>query len=145
MIKKGDYDFPSPYWDGISEPAKDLIRNLLVVDPSKRFDAEKILVHPWIAGEKTPRKQLLNVTSKIREFNAKKEMKVLSWAFLIEGMENSKNWYRNWEEDWSIWLRFQPYHLRSKTVTQFLILLAVIGYAVSLLSLFAGATEVCSL
>lgn len=27
------YEFPSPYWDNISEPAKDLIRKLLVKDP----------------------------------------------------------------------------------------------------------------
>ena len=76
LIKKGEYDFPSPYWDSVSEPAKDLIKNLLVVDPTKRYDADKILAHPWIVGEKTPRKQLPNVTSKIREFSAKKEAKV---------------------------------------------------------------------
>ena len=38
MIKKGQFDFPSPYWDGISELAKDLIRKLLIVDPKKRFN-----------------------------------------------------------------------------------------------------------
>ena len=76
IIKKGEFEFPSPYWDGISEPAKDLIRNLLIVDPSKRFSADQILAHPWICGEKTPRKQLPNVTDKIKEFNAKKESKV---------------------------------------------------------------------
>jgi serine/threonine protein kinase len=49
----------------------------LVVDPTKRYNAEKILAHPWIVGEKTPRKQLPNVTDKIREFSAKKEAKVI--------------------------------------------------------------------
>ncbi len=76
LIKKGEYDFPSPYWDSVSEPAKDLIKNLLMIDPTKRFDADKILSHPWVVGEKTPRKQLPNVTNKIREFNAKKDAKV---------------------------------------------------------------------
>lgn len=76
MIKKGEFDFPSPYWDLISEPAKDLIRNLLVVDISKRFNAEKILAHPWIAGEKTPRKQLPSITSKMKEFNELKKVSV---------------------------------------------------------------------
>jgi serine/threonine protein kinase len=28
--------------------AKDLIRNLLVVEPSRRFDAVQVLTHPWI-------------------------------------------------------------------------------------------------
>lgn len=40
MIKNGEYDFPSPYWDDISDMAKDLIRSLLVVDPSKRLNAQ---------------------------------------------------------------------------------------------------------
>ncbi len=79
IIVKGDYDFPSPYWDGVSDLAKDLIRNLLVVDATKRFDADKILAHPWIVGEKTPCKLLPHVTDKIREFNDKKgAVKVLS-------------------------------------------------------------------
>lgn len=39
-IKKGKYDFPSPSWDHISTEAKDIIRNLLIVDPSKRMSCE---------------------------------------------------------------------------------------------------------
>jgi calcium/calmodulin-dependent protein kinase I len=76
LIKKGQFDFPSPYWDPISDMAKELIRNLLILDPTKRWDSDKILAHPWIVGEKTPRKQLPNVTNKIREFNAKRKFKV---------------------------------------------------------------------
>ncbi|XP_031565834.1 calcium/calmodulin-dependent protein kinase type II delta chain-like, partial [Actinia tenebrosa] len=32
-ILQCNYTFPSPYWDTVSEPAKDLIRRMLVVDP----------------------------------------------------------------------------------------------------------------
>jgi serine/threonine protein kinase len=39
-IKTGKYDFPSPTWDCISQEAKDLIKNLLIVDPSKRMNCE---------------------------------------------------------------------------------------------------------
>jgi serine/threonine protein kinase len=39
-IKKGKFDFPSPTWDHISQEAKDIILNLLVVDPSKRMSCE---------------------------------------------------------------------------------------------------------
>jgi len=31
QIRRGDYSFPSPYWDNISEKAKDLLRRMLVV------------------------------------------------------------------------------------------------------------------
>lgn len=50
-IKHGKYDFPSPVWDQISEEAKDIIRNLLVVDPSRRWNSDQLLRHPWILGE----------------------------------------------------------------------------------------------
>ena len=40
MIKKGKVEFPSPEWNNISENAKDLILNLLNLDPKKRFNAE---------------------------------------------------------------------------------------------------------
>ena len=40
MIKTCSYDFPSPYWDDVSDLAKDLIRQLLVVDPKERLNAD---------------------------------------------------------------------------------------------------------
>jgi len=74
-IKQGNFDFPSPQWDDISELAKDLIRKLLVVNPSKRMTAEAMLSHPWIIGEETPTELLRGVTMKIREFNAKRKFR----------------------------------------------------------------------
>lgn len=66
QIKKGQLEFPPEQWDCISDMAKDLIKKILTVEPSKRITAESILEHPWILGEKTPRKKLENVTDKIR-------------------------------------------------------------------------------
>jgi len=40
MIKQGKFDFPSPYWDDVSDQAKDLIKQLLVVEPKNRMTAE---------------------------------------------------------------------------------------------------------
>ena len=77
LIKKGAYEFASPHWDPISDMAKDLIKKLLHVDPAERIGADAILAHPWVIGEKTPRKQLPNVTEKIREFNAKRKFRVV--------------------------------------------------------------------
>ena len=48
LIKDCDYEFHEPYWDIISEDAKDLIKKLLVADPKKRLSAEEILKHPWV-------------------------------------------------------------------------------------------------
>eukprot|EP00986_Skeletonema_menzelii_P020783 scaffold32299_cov171-Skeletonema_menzelii.AAC.5 len=47
-IKKGEYTFPSRDWDGISEEAKDFIRQLLVKDARQRPSALELRKHPWI-------------------------------------------------------------------------------------------------
>ncbi|XP_040193456.1 calcium/calmodulin-dependent protein kinase type 1G [Rana temporaria] len=49
-IKDGTYEFESPFWDDISKSAKDFINCLLEKDPKKRYNCEKALKHPWIAG-----------------------------------------------------------------------------------------------
>ena len=58
MIKTCQFEFPSPYWDDISDLAKDLIKKLLTVDPQRRLDADGIMAHPWIRGEGTPREEM---------------------------------------------------------------------------------------
>jgi calcium/calmodulin-dependent protein kinase I len=40
--------FPNKYWRQISEPAKDLVRQMLQADPSKRVTAKGALQHPWL-------------------------------------------------------------------------------------------------
>lgn len=42
------YQFFQDDWEDISEPAKDLISKLLVVDPSRRIKAQAALQHEWI-------------------------------------------------------------------------------------------------
>jgi len=46
-IMEGNYSFASPEWADISDPAKDLIKNLLVVDPSQRLTVKEALDHPF--------------------------------------------------------------------------------------------------
>lgn len=50
QIKDGRFDFPSPYWDSIPDPALELIEQMLTVDPEKRITVDKALKHPWITG-----------------------------------------------------------------------------------------------
>ncbi|KAF6074107.1 calcium/calmodulin dependent protein kinase IG [Phyllostomus discolor] len=49
-IKEGYFEFESPFWDDISESAKDFICHLLEKDPNERYTCEKALRHPWING-----------------------------------------------------------------------------------------------
>lgn len=48
IIQLGHFEFLAPYWDNISDAAKDLVKHLLVVDPKKRYTAHQVLQHPWI-------------------------------------------------------------------------------------------------
>lgn len=47
QIKMGRFDYPSPYWDSVGDPALDLIDRMLTVDVEKRITAEECLEHPW--------------------------------------------------------------------------------------------------
>ena len=38
-------------WDNVSDSAKNLVRALLEVDPSKRLDTEQILKHSWFTED----------------------------------------------------------------------------------------------
>ncbi|GES85992.1 Pkinase-domain-containing protein [Rhizophagus clarus] len=50
-VAKGQYTFLSPWWDPISTSSKDLISNLLTVNPEKRFTINQFFEHPWIKNE----------------------------------------------------------------------------------------------
>jgi calcium/calmodulin-dependent protein kinase I len=50
QIKGGSFGFPSPYWDSVSDNAKDLVGKLLCVNPDKRLSAEEVLKHPWLVN-----------------------------------------------------------------------------------------------
>ncbi len=45
------YDFDDPAWENISNDAKDLIRHLLVKEPSKRYTAKECSTNPWVLGK----------------------------------------------------------------------------------------------
>mmetsp|Transcript_42736 Transcript_42736/g.134678 ORF Transcript_42736/g.134678 Transcript_42736/m.134678 type:complete len:162 (+) Transcript_42736:880-1365(+) len=49
LIRKGEFDFPTPYWDAVSSDAMDLVSKMLVVDAKSRLNAEQCLDHPWIS------------------------------------------------------------------------------------------------
>ncbi|KAL8836367.1 MAG: hypothetical protein Q9170_002940 [Blastenia crenularia] len=48
QIKLGRFDYPSPYWDPVGDPALDLIDRMLTVDIDKRITIDECLEHPWI-------------------------------------------------------------------------------------------------
>ena len=47
IIFSGEFEFDSPYWDEISDDAKEFIRQLMCVDVDKRLSCESALQHAW--------------------------------------------------------------------------------------------------
>ncbi|XP_069576654.1 serine/threonine-protein kinase DCLK1a isoform X1 [Brachyistius frenatus] len=51
QILMGQLEFPLPYWDNVSETAKELIRSMLEVEVDQRYNALQVLEHPWVTDE----------------------------------------------------------------------------------------------
>jgi len=69
------YDFDDPSWDDVSESAKDLIRSLLVKEPSKRFTAAQCLTHPWVMGNSASDTNASYKLEKLKEYQSKRKLK----------------------------------------------------------------------
>ena len=50
QVLKGELDFSSEPWPGISESAKDLIRKMLVRNPKRRLTAHQVLCKCILCG-----------------------------------------------------------------------------------------------
>lgn len=72
-IKSGSYDYPSPYWDCVSDEAKNLIDKMLVVDPKKRYTADDVLKHPWVSSASNA--PLPHFSDEMRRFNARRRFR----------------------------------------------------------------------
>jgi serine/threonine-protein kinase Chk2 len=65
QILGGRFDYPSPYWDSVGDPALDLIDRMLTVDAEKRITIEECLQHPWTTGHEIPPTQLVTSMSSV--------------------------------------------------------------------------------
>ncbi|KAI3381160.1 hypothetical protein SNEBB_009536 [Seison nebaliae] len=72
VIKKGEFEYLEPYWDGKSIECRDLIDHLLVVDTGRRWKADDVLCHKWIQSEGGVLKG--NFESRSRKSNSTKKM-----------------------------------------------------------------------
>nr|XP_031845202.1 calcium/calmodulin-dependent protein kinase type II alpha chain isoform X8 [Nomia melanderi] len=78
QIKAGSYDYPSPEWDTVTVEAKNLINQMLTVNPSQRITASEALKHPWICQRERVaavihRQQTVDC---LKKFNARRKLKV---------------------------------------------------------------------
>ncbi|XP_078399318.1 caM kinase-like vesicle-associated protein isoform X1 [Cetorhinus maximus] len=83
-ILAGDYEFDSPYWDDISEAAKDLVSRLMEVDQDTRITVQEAINHEWISGNAASDKNIKDgVCAQIEKNFAKAKWKVLEKAVRV--------------------------------------------------------------
>ncbi|XP_051164925.1 calcium/calmodulin-dependent protein kinase type 1 isoform X4 [Leptopilina boulardi] len=63
QILKGEFEFDSPYWDDISDSAKDFISRLMCVNVEERYTCKQALAHPWISGNAASNKNIHGTVS----------------------------------------------------------------------------------
>ncbi|KZC08978.1 Calcium/calmodulin-dependent protein kinase type II subunit beta [Dufourea novaeangliae] len=92
QIKAGSYDYPSPEWDTVTPEAKNLINQMLTVNPSKRITASEALKHPWICQ----RERVASVVHRqetvecLKKFNARRKLKVAILTTMLATRNFSK-------------------------------------------------------
>lgn len=74
-IRHAKYVFDSPYWDVVSDPAKDLVSKILVVDPKKRMTAKDILAHPWVEGKVSSKQNITASKNQLKIANARRHLR----------------------------------------------------------------------
>ncbi|KAK0075429.1 hypothetical protein PV326_011601, partial [Microctonus aethiopoides] len=79
QILKGEFEFDSPYWDDISDSAKDFIHKLMCVNVDERYTCKQALAHPWISGNAASNKNIHGtVSEQLKKNFAKSRWKVTS-------------------------------------------------------------------
>ncbi|XP_076260581.1 peripheral plasma membrane protein CASK isoform X3 [Rhynchophorus ferrugineus] len=80
-------------WEFISDSAKDLIQQMLTVDPKQRITIQEVLNHRWLRDrDKVLRIHLNDAIEEMKKFNSRRKLKI----FILNAVNSSK-WY-NYDE-----------------------------------------------
>uniref|UniRef100_A0A8C6UA22 calcium/calmodulin-dependent protein kinase n=1 Tax=Neogobius melanostomus TaxID=47308 RepID=A0A8C6UA22_9GOBI len=96
QIKAGAYDFPSPEWDTVTPEAKNLINQMLTINPAKRITADQALKHPWVCQRSTVASMMhrQETVECLRKFNARRKLKgAILTTMLVSRNFSGKNCY----------------------------------------------------
>ncbi|OQS05391.1 calcium/calmodulin dependent protein kinase [Thraustotheca clavata] len=76
-IRHGEFVFDSPYWDAVTDDAKSIISNMLVVDPKKRATVAQLLNHPWFKVEHVTKTPLTTAKDELRRVLLKRKFRAV--------------------------------------------------------------------
>uniref|UniRef100_A0A3B4Z2L8 Calcium/calmodulin-dependent protein kinase type II subunit gamma-like n=1 Tax=Stegastes partitus TaxID=144197 RepID=A0A3B4Z2L8_9TELE len=100
QIKAGAYDFPSPEWDTVTPEAKNLINQMLTINPAKRITADQALKHPWVCQRSTVASMMhrQETVECLRKFNARRKLKgAILTTMLVSRNFSGELWPRKQE------------------------------------------------
>ncbi|CAI0410511.1 unnamed protein product [Linum tenue] len=81
MILAGDFRFDERSWKQITSSAKQLITDLLQVDPNRRPSAQDVLNHPWVTGDSAREEQMdPEIVTRLKRFNARRKLRAAAIA-----------------------------------------------------------------
>ncbi|XP_050223899.1 calcium and calcium/calmodulin-dependent serine/threonine-protein kinase-like [Mercurialis annua] len=81
MIMAGEFSFYDKTWKNITSSAKQLITDLLQVDPQRRPTAQHVLNHPWVIGESAKEEQMdPEIITRLQKFNARGKLRAAAIA-----------------------------------------------------------------
>eukprot|EP00581_Thalassiosira_minuscula_P010305 CAMPEP_0183710006 /NCGR_PEP_ID=MMETSP0737-20130205/5899_1 /TAXON_ID=385413 /ORGANISM="Thalassiosira miniscula, Strain CCMP1093" /LENGTH=794 /DNA_ID=CAMNT_0025938227 /DNA_START=292 /DNA_END=2676 /DNA_ORIENTATION=+ len=76
-IVMGRYEFDETGWAHVSEEARDLVKQLLVTDPSKRLTSREAMASPWMRqrGNLLAKNNLQYTSQRLKGFNARMKLR----------------------------------------------------------------------
>ncbi|XP_056140629.1 serine/threonine-protein kinase DCLK1a isoform X1 [Lampris incognitus] len=113
QILMGQLEFPLPYWDNISDTAKELIRSMLEVEVDQRYTALQVLEHPWVTDEGLcENEHQLSVAGKIKKhFNTSPKVNDTTAGVSVISLDDSFSMQRSGSLDFyqhpaMYWIRY---------------------------------------
>lgn len=68
LIRKGELQFEDPVWDSVSDSAKNVLKQLMKVDPAHRITAKELLDNQWLTGNTFSSVRPTNVLEMMKEW-----------------------------------------------------------------------------
>lgn len=89
-IVSGKFEFDEDDWCDVSDDAKDLVTQLLVLDPDERLTSQAALKHKWMraSNDRLKKMQLQGTSQRLKTFNAR--MKLRSAMIAVDWVSSLK-------------------------------------------------------
>ena len=92
-IQKGNVDYTNSGFTNLSQPAQDLLKSILQIDPSLRPSCEKILQHPWFRESKQTLPITYNIAKKLSTFKINSRVARCILGLITTKLSSSKKDY----------------------------------------------------